>query len=104
MDAVEGLFPHRHLKSINSDACEDLQVTLVDRVDIYKEGIYFTGLLPCKPSSRFHLSGVGSILLSIEIAVVELLLDPENQMERTYFTTEDALLAETASGLLDALQ
>ena len=99
MDAVEGLFPHRHLKSINSDAYEDLQVTLVDRVDIYKEGVYFYRAVALQ--AFFSLSFERWIhLLSIEIAVVELLLDPENQMERTYFTTEDALLAETLLGSL----
>ena len=99
MDAIEGLFPSRHMKPANTEINEDLQVTLVDRVDIYKEGVYFYRAVALQ--AFFPLSFERWLhLLSIEIAVVDLLLDPENQMERTYFTTEDALLAETLLGSL----
>lgn len=102
LNSIEGLFPHKHLPTSSGDSeitCEDLKMTLVDRVDVYREAVYFFRAVGLQ--AFFPLSFDRWVqLLDIQIVVVDLLLTPENSLERPFFTTEDALLAETLLGLL----
>lgn len=99
LDSLEGLFPEKHLKPADVDSFEDMKLTLVDRVDVYRESIYFFRAVALQ--AFFSLSFERWLqLLRIEFEVFEILLDPENLLERPFFTTEDALLTETLLGSL----
>ena len=99
LDSIEGLFPHKHTRTADQQSYEDLQLTLVDRVDVYREAVYFFRAVGLQ--AFFSLSFERWIqLLDIQIIVVDLLLSPENLLERPFFITEDALLAETLLGSL----
>lgn len=99
LDSIEGLFPHKHMRPGDQETYEDIQMTLVDRVDVYREAVYFFRAVGLQ--AFFTLSFDRWIqLIEIQIVVIDLLLSSENLLERPFFTTEDALLAETLLGSL----
>lgn len=99
LDSIEGLFPHKHMRPGDQETYEDIQMTLVDRVDVYREAVYFFRAVGLQ--AFFSLSFERWLqLINIQIIVNDFLLSPENLLERPFFTSEDALLAETLLGSL----
>lgn len=97
LDSLEGLFPHKHLPL--QDRKDEDQCTLPDRVEIYREAFYFFRATALQAFFSLSLDRWLQ-LLSIEIVTIDLLLSPDNFLERPFFTTEDSTFTETLLGSL----
>jgi hypothetical protein len=97
VECLYGLFPGEH---VEADADEnDIKVTLGDRLDVYKEAVFFVRALALQ--AFVPLSSVRWLhIIDLLLESTEYLLSPENDLERPFLSNEDSLLCESILGCL----
>lgn len=100
LECLYGLFPGEHLEPSKAESpTAEARLTMVDRLDIYKEAVFFIRALALQAfiplcEERWLQ------LLDLILEISEFLLSPDNDLERPFLSNEDALLCETILGCL----
>lgn len=97
VDCLGALFPGKHIEGDDSE--NDYKVTLADRLDIYREAVYFIRALALQAfvalTSKRWLQ-----IIDLLLEITEYLLSPDNVLERPFLSNEDSLLCESILGCL----